>query len=156
MKKLILFLILSILLFTGCNSEEPFYLEDKYYGSSDVIDLDSIYLEKLIKDKKSFAVFIYQPLCSNSENFESVLTKFLKNKQISIYKMAFSDMKKTSLYEKVKYYPSFVIFRNGEIVDYLDPNSDSDTSCFQSSKAFNYWFLSYVLLKEEKRNTNLK
>ena len=43
---------------------------------------------------------------------------------VSFYKMSFVNMKETNLKDKIKYYPSFAIFKDGELVDYLDANND--------------------------------
>lgn len=147
MKKILCILIVLLLL-TGCNEETPFYLEGEYYGSSKFIDLDENTLNSLIEDKKSFALFIYQPLCTTSSGLEKILTDYAKTNQISFYKMSFSDMKETVLGDTVKYYPSLVIYHNGEIADYLDANSDEDTSYFKNADDFDTWFQSYVRLKE--------
>ena len=158
MKKIVVCLfILSILVLTGCNkNEEPFYLEDKYYGDDEFIELDKDMLEDLINDKESFAIFIYQPACANSENFEKVLTEYTGDKQISFYKMAFSDIKETTLGDEIKYYPSFVIFHNGKMVDFLDANSDNDTNYYKDYDGFDEWFSSYVLKKEVDKETSTK
>ena len=56
--------------------EKKFYLEDKYYGGSDFIEIKTSDLEKLIDDKESFALFVYQPACVTSANFEQILKDF--------------------------------------------------------------------------------
>ena len=33
--------------------------------------------------------------------------------------------------DKIKYYPSFAIFKDGEIVDYLDANSEEDIEIYK-------------------------
>lgn len=66
MKKL--FLIFICILLTGCvnqNKDIIFSLEDKYYETSSYLDITSSELDKLIDNKESFAVFIYQPLLHN-------------------------------------------------------------------------------------------
>lgn len=158
MKKVVLCLFaLSILLLTGCdNNEEAFYLEDKYYGTSEFIDLDQDTLEDLINDKESFAIFIYQPACANSENFEKVLTEYTGENQISFYKMPFSLMKETTLGDEIKYYPSFVVFHDGKMVDFLDANSDKDIDYYQNTEGFDKWFSSYVLKKEVDNNVAIE
>lgn len=141
-------LVASLVLFLLNN--RTFSLEKKYYGNSEFIELTISEYDKLIEDKESFAIFIYQPLCTTSYEFNKVLTEFANKNQISFYKMAFSDMKKTSLKEEVKYYPSFVIIKNGKVVDSLDANSDEDVDRYKKIDAFKEWFTSYVKLKKVK------
>lgn len=141
-------LVASLVLFLLNN--RTFSLEKKYYGNSEFKELTISEYDKLIEDKESFAIFIYQPLCTTSYEFNKVLTEFANKNQISFYKMAFSDMKKTSLKEEVKYYPSFVIIKNGKVVDSLDANSDEDVDRYKKIDAFKEWFTSYVKLKKVK------
>lgn len=128
--------------------EKKFYLEDKYYGGSDFIEIKTSDLEKLIDDKESFALFVYQAACVTSANFEQILKDFSNSNNIEIYKIAFSDIKDTSLSKYIKYYPSFAIFNKGNIASYLDANSDNDLKYYESKDEFQKWFTSFVLLKD--------
>ena len=141
MKKIIVLILISLLL-VGCNVK--IRLEDKYYKRSEFIDIDHSKVEDLIKSKENFVVFIYQPMCTMSSDFEKLLDEYMDIRKISIYKMSFTDMKKTSLKDIVKFYPSFIIFKDGEVVDFLDADSDEDTNNYKILKAFKEWFEGYV------------
>ena len=141
MKKIIVLLLISLLL-VGCNSKIK--LEDKYYGKSKYIDLDYSKVDDLIESKENFVIFIYQPMCTMSSGFEELLDEYMDIRKISIYKMSFSDMKKTSLKDTVRFYPSFIIFKDGEVVDFLDADSDEDTNNYKILKAFKELFEGYV------------
>ena len=155
MKKLIVFslIIISCILLVGCNKRQnTFSLNEEYYKNSSFNELNNDTFTDLISNKKSFAIFIYQPLCSTSNEFNKVLTEFANQYQISFYKMSFTDMKKTELKAHIKYYPSLVIFHKGEIVDYLDANSDSHSEYYKSVEGFRKWFSGYVSIKETNTN----
>lgn len=141
MKKIIVLILISLLL-VGCNGKIK--LDDKYYKRSEFIDIDYLDVDDLIKSKENFVVFIYQPMCTMSSEFEKLLDEYMDIKKISIYKMSFTDMKKTSLKDTVKFYPSFIIFKDGEVVDFLDADSDEDTNKYKILKAFKEWFEGYV------------
>ena len=141
MKKIIVLILISLLL-VGCNGKIK--LEDKYYKRSEFIDIDYLGVNDLIKSKENFVVFIYQPMCTMSSEFEKLLDEYMDIRKISIYKMSFTDMKKTSLKDTVKFYPSFIIFKDGEVVDFLDADSDEDTNKYKILKAFKEWFEGYV------------
>ena len=146
MKKL-LFLVFFSFLLVGCgNGQEKFLLEDKYYDSNSITELDVDTFNELIENKESFAIFIYQPLCATSSSFEQVLSEFSEEYQISFYKMSFSNMKETVLSHDIKYYPSFVVIQEGEFVQALDANSDEDVNYYKSVDEFVNWFTSYVEL----------
>ena len=141
MKKIFALILVSLLL-VGCNSKIK--LEEKYYKRSEFIDIDHSKVEDLIKSKDSFVVFIYQPMCTMSSGFEELLDEYMDIRKISIYKMSFTDMKKTDLKNTVRFYPSFIIFKDGEVVDFLDADSDEDTKKYKEVDAFKEWFESYV------------
>ena len=141
MKKIFVLILISLLL-VGCSGKIK--LEDKYYGKSKYIDLDYSKVDDLIESKENFVIFIYQPMCTMSSSFEEILDEYMKKSKISVYKMSFTDMKKTSLKDTVKFYPSFIIFKDGEVVDFLDADSDEDTKKYKELDAFKEWFESYV------------
>ena len=158
MKKLIGFSLAMIFCFllVGCNNkQDTFSLDKEYYQNNSFNELDKNTFDDLINNKKSFAIFIYQPLCTTSYEFNKILTEFANQYQISFYKMSFSDMKETELKEYIKYYPSLVIYYEGEIVDYLDANSDSDSEYYKSVDGFKKWFSNYVSIQKANSNDNL-
>lgn len=152
-KKIIIFLlIISSFFLGGCSNK--FSLEDKYYKKASFTEIEKKDYEELIKNKESFGVFIYQPLCTTSYNFNKVVTKFTDMYEMNFYKMSFVNMKETELKDKIKYYPSFAIFKNGKLVDYLDANSKEDTNKYKSVDYFANWFSSYV--KVTLKNTSVQ
>ena len=53
-------------------------------------------------------------------------------------------MKETVMYDEVKYYPSFGIFKEGELVDFLDAESDEDLNSYKDKEEFGEWFNGYI------------
>lgn len=133
---------------------EPFLLIDKYYGKKNITEIDYQNLRNLIKNKENFAIFVYQPMCITSSDFEEVLNQFLEENPLNIYKIPFSSIKDTDIGEKIKYYPSFIIYKDGKIVDYLEANKDEDVKYYSSKDGFKDWFTRYVRLKDETSNSN--
>jgi thiol-disulfide isomerase/thioredoxin len=160
MKKRILKIIIPIVIilvlivviiernFIQKTSDFMFYLEEKYYGDSVFNEIESNDLSNLINDKESFAIFIHQPFCSTSYEFNKILTKFAEENKISFYKMSFNEMKKTVMYKNIKYYPSFAIYNNGKLIDFLEADSDEDLNRYKHMEEFKNWFSSYVQMKE--------
>lgn len=145
----ILILIISVIVFWFINkNQKPFFLENDYYGGSKITEIEFNELNELVENKKSFVIFIYQPMCVTSANFESVLNEFLKENQISIYKISFANIKDTYLNKYIKYYPSFIIYNKGKIVDFLEADKDEDVSSYTSKDEFKNWFTKYVKLKD--------
>ncbi len=121
-----------------------FYLEEKYYGNNTFIEIGADELEALVEQKESFAVFVHQPFCSASYSFNRVLTEFAEEHQISFYKIRFEDMEDSSLGKHVKYYPSFAIYYEGEVVAFLDAEADEDLPYYKGADEFGQWFGKYV------------
>lgn len=158
-KKVVIIILILILILLSIGSffllnhnEKTFYLEDNYYGKKQITEINFDELEELIKKKESFAVFIYQPLCVTSSDFESILNEFVNDKKIIIYKIKFSDIKDTNLGNLIEYYPSFAIFNKGKLIDYLEADKDSDVDYYTSMSGFENWFNKYVKFKEINDN----
>lgn len=88
--------VLSIVLIIERNmiqktSNFMFYLEEKYYGSGSFNEIGVNELTNLIDNKESFAIFIHQPFCAISYEFNRILTLFAQDQQISFYKISFEE-----------------------------------------------------------------
>lgn len=143
---LILLIVICLLIFIN-KPVEKFYLEDKYYGNNNLTEINVKTLNKLIDDKESFGLFIYEPSCITSNEFNEVLSSFQKENNIEFYKFPFSQIKGTSLEKEIKYYPSFVIYKDGNIIDFLKADDDEDTNRYKNKDDFKNWFFSYVKSK---------
>ena len=150
MKRILIFClsILSCFLLVACDKEITISpLEDKYYGHSEIIELNVETFNTLVDKKESFGVFIYQPMCAASINFENILSDFSYKQQITFYKLQFKDMKETKLSKHIEFCPSFVIYQDGKMVDYLDASSDDDVDYYLSVDGFEKWFSTYIELR---------
>ena len=146
---LILFIISLSIIITLSITTRPktFYLDEDYYSSDTIKEISISELDTLIENKKSFVVFVYQPMCLTSNDFAQVLNEFSNEEKIAIYKIAYSNIKDTKLGTKVKYYPSFLIYNKGKLISYLKSNKYEDKFCYTSKEEFKKWFTKYVKLK---------
>ena len=114
MKKLLIVLSLLLIL-CGCQKKEnieKFYLNDSYYGSSEIRDIKADDL----KSEDSFLLFTYNYYCSLAIPCDEIFKSFSKNENIEILSMSIDEFKKTSYYKTVKYAPSVLIIKDGKIV----------------------------------------
>lgn len=142
-----LVLVLTMLAY-GLKNNQKFYLEDQYYGQAELEEINIEKLNQLQESKESFGVFVYQPLCSNSESFEKVLKEYQEEKKIKFYKISFSSILESDLKEEIKYYPSFLIFQKGKLINHLKADKDNHKEYYESKEGFEKWLTKYVLLKE--------
>lgn len=146
MKK-ILSVLLSILLLTGCK-QEKFYLEDKYYENSNLIEPTTEEVNELFNNKESFAAFVYTPGCISCAEFEKVTDEFRKENKIVFYHIKSEVSKETKIHEKVIYSPSAILVKDGEIIAYLDATSDKDLDVYKSKDNFKSWLEKYIYLEK--------
>ena len=125
-----------------------FEFDDNLYGRAELIEIDAAGYDELVAEKASFGLLVYQPLCTTSYEFTQIVTAVTEAEQVSFYQIPFSQLKETALAEAVKHYPSFVLVREGEVVDALDAESDEDTAIYKEQTAFYDWLTGYVTLRE--------
>ena len=145
MKKSIILLI-SIWLLVGCQHTK-FYLEDSYYNDGSINIIDDDKFNNLVKKKESFAIFIYEPSCITSNNFNEVLKEFSNKYNITIYALSYKDMKNTILKDDIKFYPSLALYNDGKLIDFLDAQDDNDTNAYKDVDGLSVWFFSFVAKK---------
>ena len=132
-------IILTILLITNGKSKNNsrFYLDDKYYNNGDAIKMTSSEIESL--DGENFLLFTYNSACGMARPCEDVFDYDLKEKKLDYITIPFSEFRNTKYYETVKYAPSFIIVKNGEVVAYLDADNDAHLDYYQNEKSFENW-----------------
>ena len=117
--------------------EPPITLDSEYLNGFEVKTLLKDDFDALVSEQKSFIILSYLPGCT--AKILSFASKFAEAKQITIYYMDFSDLKSTSLHEKVKYSPSVVIVSKGQILDFLKSDSNDDVEKYNDYDAFSAW-----------------
>lgn len=123
-----------------------FTLEPEYYGAAEIQTLELSDLQALIDEQKSFGLFVSQPSCQASADLEKYLNEFLSAHPLKFYEISFSTLKDSEIIPDLRFYPSFVIFHGGKVVDFLEANSDEDADAYTSADGFTNWFANYVEL----------
>ena len=100
--------------------------------------------DKLVADKKSFVIFVDQGGCTTADRLEGFTSDFAKAKGIKVYKIMFEDVKKSSLHDSVKYYPSVVVVSNGKPLGWLRADEDEDSNAYNRYDSFQEWINKYL------------
>lgn len=145
MKKLLL-LIVIVLLLSGCK-QEKFYLDDIHYDKIGISTIDNAKLKELENQKNNFGIFVFLPGCSSCAEFKTVLEEFTEENNMYIYSISILDVDGTQA-EKIEFAPSFMIYKEGKVVDMLDAASDKDTVYFKNSSSFKEWLEEYIYLEK--------
>ena len=150
MKKIVVLIFMSFCIscLVGCQNKETatnkVILEDQYYQEGGFLFLSAKKVDTLVKNKDSFVLFTYNNYCTMEISCEKVFESYMQEAKIRFVSIPFIDFKKTSLYDNVKYAPTVIIIQKGNIIAYLDANSDTDLEKYQNVEAFQEWFQSYV------------
>ncbi len=147
MKKILCILMVVILL-TGCNKEK-FSLENKYYDNGEFLEIDKTKLNELEDNSESFLVMVYTTGCFSCMDFEKVLTEFTEDNNLTVFRININDIEGTKIEEKIKYTPSLVIYKKGNVYKYLDANSDKDTEYYKSTDSLMKWLDKYIITSHE-------
>jgi len=140
-KKVLIFL--SLILLLGCTKKiDKFYLDDKYYGKSEFIKIDSNNIPK-----GNYIIYTYNSFCAFPIHCETIFKEFMDKNNISFYSMPFEELKTTKFHDKVIYGPSILIIKDNELVAYLDAESDDDISKYQDVESFTNWITTYIYIK---------
>lgn len=143
-------LLLIVLLVLNRISHSKFYLDDKYYNinynTNSFIEIDKTKISELNKD--SYLLFTYNNYCSLPIPCEYIFEDFMSKYNISIVSIPFKEFKETKYYKKVKYAPTIIIIKEGNIVAYLDANSEKDLDKYQNIEEFVSWISKYIYLNQ--------
>ena len=103
------------------------------------IELSPAEYDNLIDEKKSFIVLVDQDGCTTADRLEGFVRDFAISRGFKVFKMMYSDVKKTSLYDFVKYYPSVAVISNGKVIGYLRADEDEDAPAYNNYDEFLRW-----------------
>ena len=121
-----------------------FRLDDEYYGTNEAIDINKEEYEKLVADKKSFIIMVDKPECFTTANMREWMAEFPADMQFKYYRIMWGEAKDSSLHEKIKFVPAVALIRNGQVVAFLDADSDEDAPMYNDAAALQNWIRKYV------------
>ncbi len=142
-KKIAILLLVNLLLLViGCSlHSEKFYLEDKYYGNNDFIEVDNL-------TDENYILYVYNSFCSFPKPCADVFQEFMQENNVVFLSMPIDKYKTTKLYSEVKYAPTIIIVESGKIIAYLDAESDDDIDKYQDVQKFSEWISKYIYLEK--------
>ena len=149
---LLLIVVGGTILFVGATSgwfgSGKVVLDAEYYCGEDcddeMMELSGAKYEDLVKEGKSFVVFVDQSGCTTADRLRGYVTDYAHKVGIKVYRMMFSEARETSLHDYVKYYPSVAVVSHGKVVAWLRADSDEDADYYNDNEAFNKWLNRYL------------
>lgn len=115
----------------------------KSIEESDFIKLQTIEdLNKLEEKHETFPLFVFLESCSTCAEFFPIVEEYAMNNDIEMYCINLHDIYKNtnSITSRIAYAPSIFIYKDGEVVDYLDSASKDDYDYYKSVEKLSEWF----------------
>lgn len=134
--------------FQGATVPEKITISSEYVCSAneaeEFINLTPEDYEKLVENEKSFVIFVDQGGCATADGLRAMMIQYARENGLKLNRIVFSDMRKTSLHDKVKHYPSVALISDGEVAAHLRADSDVDTDKFSDYVELSKWLDSYL------------
>jgi len=124
-------------------------LSEEYHGEGGIGMITTDDLRTMVEDKKSFLLFVSQPECQTAEKLRGILQDLITEYPVQIFEISFSDLKESGLASEVRFYPSLIVYRQGEVEDFLDANDDVDAAAYNSLDGLKEWLTNVVILDKK-------
>ena len=118
----------------------------EYRGEGGIGMITTDDLKTMAEEKKSFMLFVSQPECQAAEKLRGILQELIKEYPIQIFEVSFSELRESGLASEVRFYPSLVVYRQGQVADFLDANDSTDTEAYNSLAGLKDWLTNVVIL----------
>lgn len=104
-------------------------------------------LNEVINNKKTFALYVYLPGCATCAIYTPLVKQFKTENDIDMYGVSLDDIWKqtNAINERIKVSPALFLFKDGEVLEYLDYNKIQE---LKSADDIKNWFEAYVDLSE--------
>lgn len=126
-----------------------------------ISNIDNIeQLNKLTSEKETFLLYIYLPGCTSCASFKPIVNDFIDaNKDIKIYQLNYQAIEDEDniITQNIDYTPSIFVFKDGTLVDYLDPKSNDDYDTYKTAENLSLWINQYIeanIAKTNNQNDN--
>lgn len=122
--------------------DSEFYCSSKCYLELKDISVDEY--NEMTDAGKSFVVVVDQGGCTTADRIKEYAERYSNKRFFEIFKIMFSDIKKTNLGEKVKFYPSVAVISKGKVITWLRADSDEDSAAYNSYEDFEKWMNRFI------------
>ena len=121
-----------------------FSLSEEMYGQGEFREITAEEFARLVAERKSFVVVVHMVICPAEFPVTSIAKQLAHEDDLVIYGLTEEEFKQTELAQKIKYLPSVAIYHAGELVAYLDAESDEDLPYYQTIGGLRQWLRTYI------------
>lgn len=109
---------------------------------SDFIRLKSLEeLNVIENDKKTIPLFVFLSGCPTCAKFLPIVKEFAQTNDIEMYSIDLNDIWGTSnsITDRIKYAPSMFIYKDGQVLAYLDSSKNEDKVYYENIENLTSW-----------------
>lgn len=120
---------------------------DTKLEKSKFIRLDSVdELNRLQDNGESFPLFVYLSGCPTCASFFPIVEQYSIDNNVQMYAIDLHKIweSNNSVTERIKYAPSLFIYKDGDVVAYLNPGSDDDYNYYKDIDELSKWIASNI------------
>lgn len=126
--------------------------DSKETSESNITELRSINtLNNMIDNKETFLLLVYLSGCTSCAAFKPIVEELAATKQVDIYSISLNEVK--DKYPDIKFTPAFLIYKDGELVSYLDANKDEDTKYYENLYNLSTYVSKYLDIEVNSSDT---
>ena len=132
------------------NSTHKTYDYDEYYEYYSGIEKEvANYINKLLKDKKSFLLSVYNDYgCGDDDDtVRTYALDFTEKNNLYVYDISVEVLQKTDIYKDVRNTPNFIMIKKGKVYTFYYNESDDDLKITESKEATAKWIKKYIEMK---------
>lgn len=107
-------------------------------------------LVEMENKKATFPLFVYLSGCSSCASFFPLVQEWSDNTNVQMYSIELGSIFKSqnSITDRIKYAPSMFIYKDGQVIDYLDSSNDEDFVYYHIEEKLDEWFKSSININE--------
>lgn len=125
---------------------EKFDLSSDLFENTELKEIDAAAYQELIAEKKSFLVLIHMSICPAELPLTDTTKQLIRQNNFTVYSILQDDFKETTLADSIKYLPSMAIIKDGELVTFLDAESNEHLPHYKDPASLKSWVETYVNL----------
>jgi hypothetical protein len=107
-------------------------------------------LNELENNGNTFLLYVYLPGCTSCAKFLPEVEALVREDKLKVYSISLKDAFNTnnSVKDRIEYSPSMFIYKDGEVLAYLNPQSDADLPYYESKENLLNWIKEKIELDE--------
>lgn len=108
---------------------------------------------KVLETEDTILLFTYLQGCSACTAFKQIINDLKLYNDLDIYQIEFNQLNTINIeLDELKYAPSLIIIKDGEVLDYLDSSKEEDKEYYKKASSLSEWLSNYIDINKVSTN----